>query len=169
MFYRMMQLYHALFPSIKKNEYLWIEDVLTQKELILFKAQSLIEQRHALDVAYDIQKDKQSITKELGPFTYACLIKAALLHDCGKSIFHLRIWQRVFIVLVSYAPLSAKGLLNSKHILGKTLKIYHRHPVWGKRLALQAGVCIEVQELIKNHHLPLTAAEKILFTADNRH
>ncbi len=169
MVYRLKQLFNALFPKIKNHEYLWINYILNEKEQQLFRSQTLAEQRHALDVAYDIQNDKTVITAQHGEYIYACLLKAALLHDCGKSIIGLSIGQRIFIVIFCYLPVRIQCVLKRNATFNQTILIYERHPAWGKRLVAQIGACLDIQNFIKNHHHPITETEKILFSADNRH
>ncbi len=170
MLYRLKQLYAAVFPQVKTQEYAWPALVLTSDELVLFSRQTLTEQRHALDVAADLQEQKEILLAVYGESSYQNLLKAALLHDCGKSLFRLRLWQRIWIVISTYFPDHLPDILAKKrNILGKTLLIYKRHPVWGKRLAAKAGACPEIQALIENHHSPQKPLELVLSEADNRH
>ncbi len=170
MFYRFIQLWNALSPKIDNNEYAWVNSILQSNELELFFKQTLTEQRHAIDVALDINHQKHSIEQDLGETSFHHLIHAALLHDCGKSLFKLYLWQRVFIVVAGYLPYGIQDkLMKQRNILGKTLVIYKQHAAWGKRLASKAGICEEIQILIKKHHSPGNTSEYILYQADNRH
>jgi len=170
MLYRLKQLYDAVFPQVEAQEYAWLASVLTSSELALFSRQTLTEQRHALDVAADLKEQKEILTSVYGERSYQNLLKAALLHDCGKSLFKLQLWQRIYIVILTYFPDHLPGILAKKrNILGKTLLIYKRHPVWGRRLAAKAGAGPEVQLLIEKHHSPRKPLELVLSEADNRH
>lgn len=170
MFYRLNQLYHALFAKVYPKEYTWLSEILTPQELILFGQQTLTEQRHALDVAYDIQKDQERIAKTFGGNTYQDLLHAALLHDCGKSLHPLKLWQRIFIVIAGSLPLPWQNkIVSDKNIFGKTLIIHQQHSAWGKHLAAKAGVKEAIQVLIQNHHTPHGTLEELLYQADNRH
>ncbi|NLI93699.1 MAG: HD domain-containing protein [Peptococcaceae bacterium] len=169
MFYRIGQFCNALYPKIKTDEYVWLNSVLTPGELAIFYRQTLTEQRHALDVAMDIEEQKNELVERFGDVSYHCLLHASLLHDCGKSLFRLRLWQRVAIVAVNYLPEKWKNHISKRGILGKTMVIYQQHPAWGKRLASKAGLDKEIQTLIENHHQPGSPMEKVLFQADNRH
>lgn len=170
MLYRLKQLYDAMFPQVEAQENAWLASVLTSTELALFSRQALTEQRHALDVAADLTEQNEVLTSLYGEKSYQNLIKAALLHDCGKSLFKLRLWQRIYIVVMSYFPSSVPSIVSKKpNILGKTLLIYKRHPVWGRRLAAKAGAGPEIQFLIEKHHSPQKPLEWVLSEADNRH
>jgi len=170
MFYRLHQLYHALFPKVDHTEYAWLHSILHSDALALFQRQTLTEQRHALDVAQDIEKQKESIACAFGEAQYQNLLQAALLHDCGKSLFKLHLWQRIFIVIIGYLPSQWQQILQKQsNIFGKTLLVYIQHPVWGKHFASQAGVNDQILNLIEKHHFPNSPLEILLYEADNRH
>ncbi|WP_368292647.1 hypothetical protein [Dehalobacter sp. TBBPA1] len=170
MFYRIKQLRSALHPVVNENEYSWLNTVLSERERQLFLKQTLTEQRHALDVARDIQEQSSLIENGYGKEVYHNLLSGALLHDCGKSVIHLLLWQRIFIVVFDYLPERIKNIIRqSKSVFGKTLVIYTQHPAWGKRLAARAGLSPEIQRLIHNHHTPQNSMEEMLHSADNRH
>ncbi len=170
MFYRLRQLYKAILPKIKEEEITWLQKVLTEKELSLFRKQLLIEQRHAIDVAYEVLFQKSEIIHNIGETAFNNILKAAFLHDCGKSLIRLHLWQRIFIVSYDYLPQRTKTKITSlKNIFSKTIVIYQQHPLWGKHLASKIGTNQDIQALIENHHLPRNQLEQILFEADNKH
>lgn len=170
MFYRLKQLYHALFPKIGEKEYTWLHSTLSPQELALFLQQALPEQRHALDVAYDIMMQKESVETIFGNRQYWNLFCAALFHDCGKSQYKLNLLQRIFIVIAGHFPNRWQYfLLNQQNILGQTLTLYKEHPSLGKLFAVQAGMNEEIQSLIEMHHDPQNSLGFLLFEADNRH
>lgn len=170
MMYRAKQLMDALCPKVSQSEYTWLYKELSPEEAVLFTRQPLTDQRHALDVAYDIRSQIDSIQSDYGPEGYHNLLHAALLHDCGKSLIALHLWQRIFIVLFDHFPaVIKKRIVGQRSPLDKTLIIYRHHPVWGKRLALRAGLSPDIQTLILNHHAPTSSLEELLYLADNRH
>lgn len=170
MFYRLRQLYNALNPKIKEEELSWVERILSEKELLLFRKQVLTEQRHALDVAFDIISHRSEIILLVGEQAYDNLLKAALLHDCGKSLVKLRLWQRVFIVVYDFLPLRTKYYITGmKNVFSKTIVIHKQHPAWGRRLGTKIGLNHEILKLIENHHTPGSRLEKIIAQADSRH
>lgn len=170
MLYRVRQLIDALWPKVCESEYAWLFQELSAEEAALFSRQTLTEQRHALDVAFDIQKQKITIEIDYGTDGYHNLLHAALLHDCGKSLIALRLWQRVFIVLFDYLPANTqKRIVGQRSLLGKTLTIYRQHPVWGKRLAARTGLSPDIQGLILKHHAPISPLDELLYLSDSRH
>jgi len=169
MLYRVSQFFKAVRPQIRPEHYLWINDVLSDEESILFRKQPLADQRHALDVAVCIQSQKNELVSFHGRLIFEYLLKAALLHDCGKFLFPLRLWQRIFIVMATYIPEQlSRHMIKKSNILGKTMIIYKSHPAWGSRLAAKAGSNKEILILIQNHHNPENSVQSILFEADNR-
>ncbi|MHB8125494.1 MAG: HD domain-containing protein [Desulfitobacteriaceae bacterium] len=168
MFYRIKQFYKALFPSISPLEIEWVAKTLPASAFSIFRKQSLPEQRHALDVTKSLAIETQSLA--LNPDEYQNLIFAALLHDCGKSLIQLHLWQRVLIVLFNVWPLQLKENTEAKPgYLSSTLNIAHQHAEWGESLAKEAGLNQQICLLIRQHHSPQTKLGKLLQKNDNKH
>lgn len=166
MFYRVHQFFKAFFPRIKPSEIKWITDNLSPEACLLFLRQSRSEQRHALDVAQSILTDNYALSYS----GFHDLLTAALLHDCGKSLVSIRLWQRVFIVLMQKMPRTIWSRLESGHtVFALPLKIATQHAAWGACLAQQAGLNPEICLLIREHHTPTTELGRILERADNAH
>lgn len=81
------------------------------------------------------------------------LLAAALLHDIGKVIHPLHLWERVLIVL-------ARKLIPEKVISWgcgepkgweRPFVIARRHPEWGAELVSQAGASTMLLNLIRDH------------------
>lgn len=165
MFYRLKQLIKAISPRVTDQEYQWLSKTLNENEYRLFCKQPLAEQRHSLDVFYDISKDNDNLNHK----DYQTLMYASLFHDCGKSLVKIHLWQRAFIVIINKAPDSIRRkLLSGKTVLAKTIIINNSHPSWGKHLASKAGLSEEVQIIIESHHNPVSSLDKMLFNADRR-
>ncbi|NLL51256.1 MAG: hypothetical protein GX248_00955 [Peptococcaceae bacterium] len=170
MLYRFCQLFNAAYARIDPKEYLWVKRILPEKEYRLFLQQALPDRRHALDVAREIEENSERITAIHGKTAYCNLLHAALLHDCGKSVAPLRIWQRIFIVIINTLPARCIQKLSScSPILGQTITLHQQHPYLGKKLAALAGCEDQVLSLIENHHSPTTGLEKILYEIDSKH
>lgn len=166
MFYRVHQFIRAVFPHLDPSDINWAINHLSPEASELFLQQSPIEQRHAIDVAESIIKAKHPLTF----YEFQNLITAALLHDCGKSIASIRLWHRVFIVLMLKMPRFFRLSIERGHsVLAFPLKIDTRHALWGGYLAQKAGLNSDVCLLIREHHTPTTALGRILERADNKH
>lgn len=166
MFYRVHQFAHAFFPQIDSSEIKWAMDNLSPEAYSLFLKQSRSEQRHALDVAQGIMNHKHTVSNS----EFQNLLTAALLHDCGKSIVSIRLWHRIFIVLMQKMPQSIWSRLETSHtIFALPLKIATQHATWGGCLAQKAGLNSKICLLIREHHTPKTELGRILERADNAH
>lgn len=168
MFYRVRQFYDGLFPRISSKDLQLVHSYLSGALLHLFQTQSPADQRHALDVAIDLLQKHDS----LSPSQERSLIQAALLHDCGKIRYPIKIWQRVYIVLSAKLPQPAQEFLQGLtkyRSLSFPLILAQQHPQWGATLAAEAGLSKEAVELILNHHHPCSDAGELLYIADNRH
>jgi len=170
MFYRFYQFCSAVHARIDPKEYQWVKKILTKKEYQLFLQQPLPDQRHALDVALEIEQNSEKIKEQYGTTAYHNLLHAALLHDCGKSVAPPHLWQRILIVIINSLPATCVRKLSSgSNFLGKTLILHRQHPLQGKQLAALAGCEDEVLTLIENHHSPTTNLERFLWEIDSRH
>lgn len=168
MFYRVKQFYKALFPRINPLEIEWAAKTLPASAFALFSNQSLPEQRHALDVTKSLAIETKSLY--ISPDEYQNLIFAALLHDCGKSLVQVHLWQRILIVLINVLPLRLKENLAAKFApLSQTLNIAHNHAQWGEALVKEAGLNQQICQLIRQHHLPQTKLGRLLQESDNKH
>jgi hypothetical protein len=82
------------------------------------------------------------------------LLKAALLHDVGKILVPLSIFDRVVIVLGKY--LFRKAALRwaegTPHAWRLPFVVAEQHAEWGADLASQAGASPLTVELIRRHH-----------------
>jgi HD domain. len=146
----------------------WVAKTLPAEAFSLFRKQALPEQRHALEVTKSLKNAKKSL--DLYPEEYENLIIAALLHDCGKSLVKLDLWQKILIVLINGCPLLIKKLIETKPgFLTHTLNIAHQHAKWGESLAKEAGLNQKICLLIRQHHCPKTKLGKILQENDNKH
>ncbi|MDD2234588.1 MAG: HD domain-containing protein [Desulfitobacteriaceae bacterium] len=165
MFYRIKQFYQALFPSISSLEKEWIKKILSPKAFSLFCRQARPEQRHALEVTKSLISTLTPL--DFQPEEYENLLIASLLHDCGKMLVKLYLWQKILIVLINGCPLLIK-----KHLPGfltHTLNIAQQHPKWGESLAKEAGLNEQICQLIRQHHCPETKLGRILQKNDNQH
>ncbi len=148
--YRTRQFFHALSSAPSSTDIDQIRPILTPTLLSLFLSMQPGEIAHSLKIW---QKLIQTINcpQEVQV--------AALLHDVGKTLHPLSLWERVVIVLArTFFPRQASHW--GKETKSKWQKSWRRpfvvaenHPEWGARMAEQAGAS-PVTVLLIRHHQP---------------
>jgi hypothetical protein len=97
--YRLLQLFNALTAHLSPEEHAVAAAVLSQAELRLFERMPQHDQRHCLDVYRLLVR---------GGYNDPLLLRAALLHDCGKVDDRGRpiplLYYGLFVVLKRVAP-----------------------------------------------------------------
>src|SRR5215212_2168944 len=97
--YRLRQFFAALMARLTPAERELVARTLSRAELALFERMPCYDQRHCLDVC---------ITLRAGGYDDALLLRAALLHDCGKVGNNGRpiplIYYGAFVVILRLAP-----------------------------------------------------------------
>ena len=135
----------------------------------LFLSQTAPDQKHALRVAYTAQQLARGKTLDL-----PLLLRAALLHDTGRTAADMSTMGKVFAVILtkvfSASWLKRKALKHRHKFLWHIIYIYYFHPQIGAEKLRQAGLLQEA-ELVAGHHLPAAKNEPpeltILRQADN--
>lgn len=128
---------------------------LSPAQLTLFRRLQPSEQAHAYLVLERLMEAGQ---------TDPDLMVAALLHDIGKIIAPLTIWDRALIVLVGrLLPWLARRWGEGRpRGLRRPFVVAARHPDWGADLAAEAGASPRIQELIRLHQVPAPADDPLL-------
>lgn len=141
-----------------------LERHLSPAEVELFDALEIQDQRHSLDVFFDLQA---------AGIADADLLAAALLHDVGKANVGLGTLHRTLIVLLrAISP----GLVDAVASPNKRSRrypfwIHRRHGEVGAHMLAQAGARHRVVELVRTHQKPPANDRQALALqqADNRH
>ncbi len=144
--YRVWQFWQSLKKTPQQERWKNAQRILDPAELELFRSLPPSDQNHSLRVLQTLEQAGE---------TDPDLLKAALLHDIGKTLHPLRRWERVFAVLLDgFLPHTA-GAWGQKEPRGvyRPLAIIHQHPVWGAELAAKAGSNQRVVWLIRHHEL----------------
>jgi hypothetical protein len=118
--------------------------ILNPDEFELFLHLQPAEQAHALKVLHKVQAN--------GGYEPA-LLKAALLHDIGKTRAALHRWERVLVVLVKAVFPAHAAQWGDGEARGwrKPFAVANQHPAWGADLASRAGASPLVVTLIRRH------------------
>jgi hypothetical protein len=150
--YRLSQFWLALGKKPSMNDLELVESLLSPSELQLFQRLDWGEQAHSIRVLRSLLEKGE---KQLD------LLKAALLHDVGKSCFPLRLWERVLIVIAKaivphrFVRWGSKPLIAGQAPRGwrRGFIISVLHADWGAQMANEAGVSPLVVSLIRNHQI----------------
>lgn len=112
--------------------------------MAIFRRMTPAEQAHALSVFQRLQQ---------AGYDQPDLLAAALLHDVGKSLSPLSVWDRVLIVLTKrFFPRQVQRWSEqSSHPLCRPFVVAARHPAWGADLAAAAGASPRTCDLIRSH------------------
>jgi hypothetical protein len=146
--YRTQQFWKALHASPTCEQLEQIEAVLSPKLLSLFCAMQPDEQAHSYSVFNSLVEKGDH---------HPDLLVAALLHDAGKSLHRLRLWERVLVVIgQTLFPKQSKiwgvpGGRSWERSWRRAFVIAEQHPLWGAQMAEQAGASPLVVRLIRWH------------------
>jgi hypothetical protein len=145
--YRARQFWNALLKPEKQVSNEAVLKYLSASQLILFRRMQPSEQYHACQVLEDLQKAGQSNPN---------LLAAALLHDVGKILSPLSLFDRIAIVIGTHLfPLAAKrwgqGMARGWR---RAFVVAACHAEWGADLVQQAGASPITTELVRRHTDP---------------
>lgn len=178
MLYRLQQFWLAISSRPQTEDLRPAAHILGDRLYALFGQMQPGEQAHSLKVLRRVQ---QHTSSKHDPLEHDLFV-AALLHDCGKSRRPIKLWERVWIVLVkAILPARAKSWGQALTAIAQLpfwqqpLVVAEQHASWGAEMAARAGASDLSVRLIRCHQdkLPnqLNDIEKKLLTvlqaADN--
>jgi hypothetical protein len=154
--YRVRQFYLALRAATDPRDFEQARSVLTPAQMALFTGMQSNERAHAVGVYHQLGAQGE---------TSSDLLAAALLHDVGRSLSPLRLWERILIVLArAVFPAQSRrwGNLPAEGLRGwrRAFIVAELHPAWGAALAAEAGASPRLVALIRLHQeVPPTEAD----------
>jgi len=142
--YRVGQFFRALTARVSEEEVERAICALTPKAQVLFRCQTIQDQRHALAVYGALRR---------AGHTNPHLLAAALLHDAGKAAARLSPVHRSIIVLLGrLAPsLLARLSQGEPRFWNRPFVVHAQHPQTGARWAEEAGCSPLTVALIRRH------------------
>lgn len=147
---RVKQFYINVTDKMSKDDYKYVQSVLKKDEIELFNKLLKSEQKHSVRIAKDIEyiidnklvNDKDIInSKDL-------LIKAALLHDIGKSIKKINVIDKSIIVILN--KVTKGNLRNLK--ASKKVQCYYNHSEYSYNILKNISKNNKLLKIIKEHH-----------------
>lgn len=131
---RVHQFVTAISASVAPAEQSLLTTFLSKRELQLFERMPRFDQRHSLDVYHTLAR---------AGHTDPALLKAALLHDCGKVDDDGRstplIYYGVFVILQRLAPSLYRWAARNGRGIMRPFAIHAQHDQRGALLIEQAG------------------------------
>ena len=143
--YRASQFWNALLAPKEGVATRTLQPYLSPTQIVLFRRMHPSEQSHAFQVLSRLKEGGQEDPD---------LLTAALLHDIGKILSPLSLWERVEIVLGRrFFPRAAKAWsAGQPRGLRHPFVVAEQHPAWGASLAAQTGATAQTVSLISRHH-----------------
>lgn len=149
-FLRINRLFRAMRPEFAKPNDAWARVHLPESEYRIYSNMDARDREHAVRVA------QRLIT--LKPDARPILIRAALLHDCGKQVRAYRWRERVWAGLQVIPELDFDTAMRKKIPL-TALEVRALHPQLGAMLVRTANGDPRVAEIIERHHKPQDDAD----------
>ncbi len=153
-----LRVIYAFFPQLLKSNDIWAKNYLSDAEYKLYLDMDVRDRHHGYLVTKKLLKKHPNASK--------VLIKAALLHDLGKSMVPYNPFGRILAHL--YTP---KNIPKTPYYPG-VKGIWQRHiyhPDYGAEMIRKIVSCKRLAEIIERHHHPQGDEEaKILQIIDER-
>ena len=142
--YRSRQFWNALLSPSKRVTSEALLPHLTSTQIVLFRRMQPAEQLHAYHLFKRLETSGQTVPD---------LLAAALLHDVGKILIPLSIFDRIVIVLGGHFFRKAALHWSEGTPRGwrRPFVVAEHHAGWGADLASQAGATPLTVELIRRH------------------
>ena len=135
----------ALSPAQARPDDAWAAEQLPAPELEVYRRMDPRDREHAVRVAQKLL--------ELHPDARTEVVRAALLHDCGKQVRPYNVLERVLVGLI--ASEGPRGRTMHSGLQARTaMDVRNNHPQIGANLVLEAGGNARVAELVRTHHVP---------------
>jgi putative nucleotidyltransferase with HDIG domain len=145
--YRARQTWNTITAIPKKDDIDRVRKILSPDLMSLFMCSQPGEQAHSFWVYNQLRQSGE---------TNHDLLVAALLHDVGKSLHPLHLWERIVIVLgKAFSPQGVKGWGQGElHGFLRPFVISEKHAEWGADMAAQAGASQLTISIIRRHQEP---------------
>ena len=151
--YRFRQFFFALAAKPSKEEIEIVNQTLSPELQKIFYQLQSSDQKHSIEIFIKLKAQGEKDPD---------LLMAALLHDVGKCLFPLRLWERVMIVLgqMLFPDIVNKWGRGNVDGWKRPFVIARQHAQWGADLAKSAGASPLSVYLIRHHQDELNTNRK---------
>ncbi|MEM8530080.1 MAG: hypothetical protein AAGF95_04510 [Chloroflexota bacterium] len=145
-FYRLYQLLRAITGRVSQQEWDLVAQQLTECELVLFKRMASFDQRHCIDVYTTLVRHG---------YQDPTLLRASLLHDCGKVDDNGRpiplVYYGIFVVLQRFMPKLYTFAASKGHGIWSPFAIHDTHELRSVQLVQVAGGSSDIVSLLQDY------------------
>lgn len=146
----------AFVPALARPDDAFAAAWLPERELALYLAMDPRERDHACRVAKAVLRDGDGTGAGVGRGAMdgddALVVRAALLHDVGKSDAPYRPWERIVLHVYGASADASGDVATSRWVRAR--RWHERHPERGAAMVLGAGGDPRVAALVRAHHDP---------------
>ncbi len=143
--YRVRQFFRGFRTRLATEEISAVRSLLSDRELSLFVEMDRRDQRHSVDLIFQLDRVEASAPPS------SALRRAALLHDVGKG--RLTVWTRVLFVLLNAVSGSLSRRIEvegARGVRGALWRLRYHASLGAIRLA-DLGVDEQVLDLVRFH------------------
>lgn len=147
---RVKQFYINVTDKMSKSDYDYVKSIITKDEFDLFNKLLKSEQKHSVRIAKYIENaiDNNLIDDSEIINNKEKLIKAAVLHDVGKSKKTINVIDKSIIVILN--KLTKGNLRNFKK--SKKVQCYYNHSEYSYDMLNKINHDEILLDIIRNHH-----------------
>ena len=136
---RLIRLAKGFFPALCRPDDDWALARLPPNEAALYRAMDVRDREHNVAVA--------KILLERWPDAPDCVVRAALVHDAGKSLRPYYVWERIFTALFERWAPTVEPYPLRKGLTG-AWQVRRHHPRYAAEMIEDECVA----RLVKHHH-----------------
>lgn len=145
-FYRLCQLLRAITGRVSQQERYLVAQQLTECELVLFKSMASFDQRHCIDVYTTLIRNG---------YQDSTLLRASLLHDCGKVDDNGRpiplVYYGIFVVFKRFMPELYTFAASKGHGIWSPFAIHDTHELRSAQFVQAAGGSSDIVSLLQDY------------------
>jgi putative nucleotidyltransferase with HDIG domain len=159
LFKRLNRLWRAAHPALARPDDAFARATLPKAEFGVYERMDPRDREHATRVARQLLEWHSNSSN--------ILVRAALLHDCGKSLRRY-VWLERILAGLSERPVAGgetRLAADWRSRRYSALEIRLLHPLLGAALIREAGGDSRVAEIVERHHHPNGDAEAALIHA----